>query len=255
MSGIQLQRSRGILRSRTQERSVRTASCPGLRQPRPQHPAGCAPSWHSAPLGARRRDSSGCSSSGFRALRVQPGTRRAEEATAEGPGKRHETRENRPWRERPGLGLSGSSHHSARPHGSADCPRIWSSGSGSRRSSPPHSNRTCWGKSHRFRICGAGGQGRLQGGDRLPPRPDDSPPATLTRPPAARVQEEGSDRARGHSHATPQVSNPQDHWTGSSDVQMNGGWAQEKGTGQATPAPQVPHQGPAPYCSASLKNW
>lgn len=84
LSGIQLQRSRGILRSRTQERSVRTASCPGLRQPRPQHPAGCAPSWHSAPLGARRRDSSGCSSSGFRALRVQPGTRRAEEATAEG---------------------------------------------------------------------------------------------------------------------------------------------------------------------------
>lgn len=155
------------------------------------------------------------------------------------PGKRHETREeNRPWRERPGLGLSGSSHHSARPHGSADCPRIWSSGSGSRRSSPPHSNRTCWGKSHRFRICGAGGQGRLQGGDRLPPRPDDFPPATLTRPPAARVQEEGSDRARGHSHATPQVSNPQDHWTGSSDVQTNGGWAQEKGTGQAPPHPE-----------------
>lgn len=76
--------------------------------------------------------------------------------------------------------LSGSSHHSARPRGSADCPRIWSSGSGSRRSSPPHSNRTCWGKSHRFRICRAG-QGRLQGADCLPPQPDDFPPATLTR--------------------------------------------------------------------------
>lgn len=61
--------------------------------------------------------------------------------------------------ERTGLGesvlaweFSGSSHHSARPHASADYPRTWSSGSESRRNNPPRSTQTCWGKSRRSQI-------------------------------------------------------------------------------------------------------
>lgn len=131
---------------------------PGLRQLLPQHPLLSAPSGHSALPGERRRGSLDHSSPGFCALRLQPGTRRAEEATA----LRALGRQREPG-EKTGLGesilaweLSGSSHHSARPRGSAGCPQTWSSGSGSHRSSPLHSTQTCWGKSHRFQICKAG---------------------------------------------------------------------------------------------------
>lgn len=87
-----------------------------------------------------------------------PGLCRAKVPTVLGvPGKWLKTREeNRPkksdftckwfWE------FSDSSHHSARLCGNADYPQTWSSGSGSRKNSPPHSNQTCWGKSHRFQT-------------------------------------------------------------------------------------------------------
>lgn len=139
-------------------RCERVHVLPGLHQHLPRHPLLSAPSGHSVLLGERRTGSSDHSTPGFCALRLQPGTRRAKEATAlRALGQRREPRE------RTGLGesilaweLSGSSRHSARPHGSAGCPRTWSSGSGSRRSSPLHSSQTCWGKSRRFQICKKG---------------------------------------------------------------------------------------------------
>lgn len=87
-----------------------------------------------------------------------PGLCRAKAPTVLGvPGKWLKTREeDRPkksdftckwfWE------FSDSSHHSARLCGNADYPQTWSSGSGSRKNSPPHSNQTCWGKSHRFQT-------------------------------------------------------------------------------------------------------
>lgn len=73
-------------------------------------------------------------------------------ASGVGPGRAQASGESAPtakwlWE------FNGSSHHSAHPCGSAGCPQTWSSGSGSRRSSPPHSNRTCWGRSHRSQTC------------------------------------------------------------------------------------------------------
>lgn len=61
---------------------------PSPHQLIPQHPLLSAPSWHSVSLGERRRSSSDYSFPGFCALRAQPGTCRAEEATAlRAPGK------------------------------------------------------------------------------------------------------------------------------------------------------------------------
>lgn len=78
--------------------------------------------------------------------------------------------------ERTGLGesvlaweFSGSSHHSARPHASADYPRTWSFGSESRRNNPPRSTQTCWGKSRRSQICKAGRATGWDAGSGLPP--------------------------------------------------------------------------------------
>lgn len=159
LSGIHLQSSWGTSCSRAQGPSEKaaaargSASCPASTSPS-LSPLLSAPSAHTVLPGGRRMGGSDRSTPGFCVLGPQLGTRRAEEATAlRAPGQRREPRE------RTGLGesilaweLSGSSRHSARPHGSAGCPQTWSSGSGSRRSSPLHSNQTCWGKSHRSRI-------------------------------------------------------------------------------------------------------
>lgn len=67
--------------------------------------------------------------------------------------------------------------------------------------------------------------------------------------------EEGRDQTRGHSHAMSPVPNPK-RPLAHSDVRMNGAMTRKKVPGQAPPtAHWAPRQGPAPYCSASLKNW
>lgn len=123
----------------------------------PSHSTFCVHSWHSAfPGGVERQLGSLLP----RVLYSQgiPGLCRAKAPTVLGvPGKWLKTREeDRPkesdftckwfWE------FSDSSHHSARLCGNADYPQTWSSGSGSRKNSPPHSNQTCWGKSHRFQT-------------------------------------------------------------------------------------------------------
>lgn len=146
----------------SQELSKEAATAQGWAQCPTCHPSHstlslCVPSWHSAfPGGVERQLGSLLP----RVLCSQgmPGLCRAKAPTVLGvPGKWLKTREeDRPkesdftckwfWE------FSDSSHHSARLCGNADYPQTWSSGSGSRKNSPPHSNQTCWGKSHRFQT-------------------------------------------------------------------------------------------------------
>lgn len=61
-----------------------------------------------------------------------------------------------------------------------------------------------------------------------------------------------SQRALLPSHRP--LTAPTDHWAGSSCFRVNEG--QDQGPGAGTSYhPQGPARGPAPYCSASLKNW
>lgn len=163
----------------------------------------------------------------------------AEEAAWRAAGDRGE---DRPWRARSSLGLSGSSRHSARPNGSAGCPQTWSSGSGSHRSSPPHSSQTCLGKSHRFQICRqAGGKGRWRAADAFHPRSQGSGAGQGTRPKAC-------------PHHLPQ---PQPPGSQAQELSVRTRWARigKKTWASSCRRPRGPPPGPAPYCSASLKNW
>lgn len=168
--------------------------CPGFCQLFPQHPLCCSPA---ALCSAGDRGGpllpgsvlSGCSRAcaGLRRPRL-----RGHLASGVRPG------------ERAGLGesvlaweFSGSSHHSARPHASADYPRTWSSGSESRRNNPPRSTQTCWGKSRRSQICKAGRATGWDAGSGLPP----TGPGNSSTPRRAGTKPEGTPTS---SHQSPE---------------------------------------------------
>lgn len=129
--------------------------------------------------------------------------------------------------------FSGSSHHSARPNGSAGCPQTWSSGSGSHRSSPPHSNRTCLGKSRRFQICRrAGGKGWLRAADCLPPQ-------------ESGLRSRAGDQATGAPTPSPQLPTPR---TSEPRAQRQDEWGQDGGKDTGAGScyhPERPTPGPS----------
>lgn len=189
------------------------------------------------------------SSPGFCALRAQPGTCRAEEATAlRAPGRRPETRE------RVDLGegvLVGSSVTAATTvptsMGMLTVPKLGPPAQDLVGAVLPTATRHAGGRVIDFKPARQAG-GKVGCRSRLPsslaqelvhhhtretPRCEGTGGGKEPEP-------EGTPRPSPTPTTTGQGARHQDEW----------GQDQEKGGGQ-----KVPHQGPAPYCSASLKNW